>query len=516
MFMGEASASGSPGWLQIKPLLSIWGSKVSFLNPSECDVSYDPASPKLALSLPSAVTSAVSIMQIFLAMQQGDPHRPDVPLVRVSPTCGLDALHPHHHLRQVVEGILDVQAPLPSCKLFESNMLLKAEGLDAFFGVLEAALESFIDALTADDATIRYADIEFFTVLRLALYVKETTFMRDEVARGSAAERVASLLDRFVSVLAAVAALRYMQEYLGDAAGRWCREEQEKHTARWEMWFSVGQLWKAAMAGLASALCQKRQDLFLFRGIDAVIAPSVKSVIEHLMAQPAWWSPVGNGVPVAFTVGVKQFIPSESLFNRLPEISWARLSFIDRCSVLLTIFICATQLSQEPDDSARLKISPGDGLESLVELFSMRCSDLKQVVEGTAGAELGPKKAVAESEDEVRRRRKVRSWVAVWASERGPYAEENSTPAAAPADEEAVTSTQNPVQAQSSSIIPATPSIVDEHEGEQAPENARGLAPIAEEEEGESAELPDGEEESEIPTVVVGPRVGKAKRRVIV
>ncbi|KIO27619.1 hypothetical protein M407DRAFT_23184 [Tulasnella calospora MUT 4182] len=514
MFTGEASALGSPGWLQVKPLLSIWGSKVSFLNLSECDISYNPASPELDLPLPSALTSAISIMQVFLAMQQGDPHRPDVPLVRVSPTCGLDALHPHHHLRQVVEGILDVQAPLPSCKFFESNMLLKPEGIQAFFGVLEAALESFIDALTADDVTIRYAEIDFFTVLRLALYVKESTFMRDGAARGPATDRVASLLDRFVSVLASIAALRYMQEYLGEAAARWCREEPEKRGVRWEMWFLVGQLWKAAMIGLASAVSQKRQDLFLFRGIDDVIAPSVKSVIEHLIAQPTWWSPPGNGVPVAFTVGVKQFIPSETLFNRLPEISWARLSFLDRCSVLLTIFICAIQLSQEPDDSAQLEISTGDGSESLVQLFSMRCSDLKRVIEGAAGTELGPKKAAQESEDEVRRRRMVQAWVTVWASERGPHAEDTSTPAAASSDEEAVTNGQLPVQSQTSSVVPATPSVVDEQVGERGLENAHGLVPIAEEKEDESAELLDGKEESEIPTVVVGLKGGKAKRKV--
>ncbi|KIO20132.1 hypothetical protein M407DRAFT_30206 [Tulasnella calospora MUT 4182] len=482
MFTGEASASGSPGWLQVKPLLSIWGSKISFLNLSECDISYNPASPKLDLPLPSALTSAISIMQIFLAMQQGDPHRPDLPLVRVSPTCGLDALHPHHHLRQVVEGILDVQAPLPSCKFFESNMLLKPEGIQAFFGVLEAALESFIDALTADDVTIRYAEINFFTVLRLALYVKETTFMRDEAARGPVTKRVASLLDRFVSVLASVAALRYMQEYLGEAAGRWCREEAEKRGARWEMWFSVGQLWKAAMTGLASAVSQKRQDLFLFRGIDDVIAPSVKSVIEHLIAQPAWWSPPGNGVPVAFTVGVKQFIPSETLLNRLPEISWARLSFIDRCSVLLTVFICAIQLSHEPEDLSQLEISTSDGFDSLIQLFGMRCSDLKRAIEGAAGTELGPRKAVQESEDEVRRRRVVQAWL--------------------------------PAQPQTSSRVPATPSMIDEQKGEQPLENADGLAALAEEEEEESAELPDGAEESEIATAVVGLKGAKAKRKV--
>ncbi|KAG8963975.1 hypothetical protein FRC00_004341 [Tulasnella sp. 408] len=122
--------------------------------------------------------------------------------------------------------------------------------------------------MTVDDHTICYGEIEFFTALRLAIFVKQTALMHDEAVRGPAATRVNSLLDRFISALAGIAALRYMQEYLGDATGRWHREERQKDSARREMWFSVGQLWSAAMTGLASALSQKRHDLFLFRGID--------------------------------------------------------------------------------------------------------------------------------------------------------------------------------------------------------------------------------------------------------
>ncbi|KIO19117.1 hypothetical protein M407DRAFT_31239 [Tulasnella calospora MUT 4182] len=518
MFNGEASASGSPGWLQIKPLLSVWGSKISFLDMTQCDIFHSPAPPKSDLALPSAVTSAISIMQIFLAMQLADPHRPDTPLVRVSPTCGLDAVHPHHHLRQIVEGILDVQLPLPSSKLFEANMLLKPEGIRAFFGTLEEALVSFVDDLTANEAAIRYSEIEFFTALRLALYIKGTTLIRDEASTGPSAERVASILDRLVSVLAGVAALRYMQEYLGEAASRWCREDCEKGSARWYMWFSVGQLWKAGMAGLASALSQKRQDLFQFRGIDDVISPSVRSIVELLMVNPAWWSPLGDGVPVAFTVGIKQFIPSESLFNRLANLPWARLSFIDRSSVLLALFICAIQLSQEPDGSPRLIISSTDEFGSLMELFTMRCSDLRRCIEENGSAELGPKYARDESEDEVRRRQTNQAWVSVWTTERGPQAADPLEPSTSSAaeQEESAPESQAPGTSQASSIVAATPSAVDEHEADPSLERVVGLPAIAEEDEPQSAEVPREADDSDVGVMVLGPARGKRKRKVAV
>lgn len=182
-------------------------------------------------------------------------------MVQVSPTCCLGDLHPHHHLRQIVEGILDVKTPLPSSKAFESNMLLSIEAVDAFFGALEGSLESFIDELTSSEQTLRYAEVEFFTSLRLALYVKGTTLMRDEGASGPSIERANSLIDRLVSVFAGIAALRYMQEYLGDALARWTREDSDNSGARWEMWYSFWQFWKAGMSGLASALSQGRKDV---------------------------------------------------------------------------------------------------------------------------------------------------------------------------------------------------------------------------------------------------------------
>lgn len=252
---------------------------MAFLDANQCDISLSPGSPKPDVKLPSALTSAVSIAQIYLALQLSDPYKvgscvleafaphsllsfqPNTPPVKVSPTCHLDDLHPHHHLRQAVEGILDVKTPLPSTKALESNMLLSIEALDAFFGSLEGSLGSFLNELTSSEQTLRYAEVEFFTSLRLAILVKGTTFMRDEGDPGPSFERVNSLMDRFVTVLAGIAVLRYMQEYLGGALARWTREESDKSSTRWEMWYTFLQLWKAGISGLASALSQGRKDV---------------------------------------------------------------------------------------------------------------------------------------------------------------------------------------------------------------------------------------------------------------
>lgn len=142
-------------------------------------------------------------------------------------------------------------------------MLLQRDAIHSFFGTLEDALSSFIDLLVSNETKLRYTEIKFFTALRLALYVKGTTFICDEGTIGASTQRVRLLLDRLVLVLAGVAVLRYMQDFLGEAAARWWQEETEKGGARWEMWFSVWQLWKAGMSGLASPLAQGRHDVGL-------------------------------------------------------------------------------------------------------------------------------------------------------------------------------------------------------------------------------------------------------------
>ncbi|KAG8928512.1 hypothetical protein FRC01_005833 [Tulasnella sp. 417] len=378
MFSGEAAASGNPAWLQVKPLWELWGHKVALLNVDQRNLSLSPSSPRPDVTLPSALTSAMSITQIYLALQRGDPHLPEMPMVRVSPTCHLDALHPHHHIRQAVEGIFDVQVAPSTGRVFEGNMPLGVEAVHAFFGVLEGSLASFIEQLTSNEQILRYAEVDFFTSLRLAICIKGTTLMRDEGDSGPSIQRVESLLDRLVSVLAGIAVLRYMQEYLGGALARWTREQPDKSGSRWEMWYSFWQMWKAGMSGLASALSQGRQDLFQYRGIYNVISPSVKSIVDHLMANPAWWSAPGDGIPVAFC------------------------------------------LSQESDSSELLRSSVVEDSVSLVELFTSRCRDLKQVIEDSFRREDGPKYGPDTSDSEVRRRKMVEAWVKVWQSEGGP------------------------------------------------------------------------------------------------
>ncbi|KAG8963976.1 hypothetical protein FRC00_004342 [Tulasnella sp. 408] len=95
----------------------------------------------------------------------------------------------------------------------------------------------------------------------------------------------------------------------------------------------------------------------------------------------------------------------------------------------------------------------------------------------------------------------VEAWIAVWATEDRGQPKIASTSPSAPAHDAAVTDGVLPGQSQASSIVTATPSVTEEHQGmgcsaEADQQDARGLPPIAEENEGEHAEPPSGEGES--------------------
>lgn len=107
----------------------------------------------------------------------------------------------------------------------------------------------------------------------------------------------------------------------------------------------------------------------------------IVSVINNLMLNPPWWSPAKTGPQRSFTIGLKQFIPSEKLLEGFPRTPWSRLSFLDRASVLLVIVLCAIQLENEPNSSPALMISPNKIHDSLVDLFTTRCRDLREAIE---------------------------------------------------------------------------------------------------------------------------------------
>lgn len=158
---------------------------------------------------------------------------------------------------------MDVEAPLPSFKTLDTNLMLTVEATGAFLGVIEESLLLFIKNLTSSTDTIRYAEVELFTTLRLALFVKRSVFMVDEGVRGPTEARVTSLLNRLVSTLSAVAALRYWEGFIGVSVDKWWAEELQDSTRQIGMWSAVRELWRVAVVSMANALAKDRQDVSL-------------------------------------------------------------------------------------------------------------------------------------------------------------------------------------------------------------------------------------------------------------
>lgn len=144
------------------------------------------------------------------------------------------------------------------------------------------------------------------------------------------------------------------------------------------------------------------------------------------------------------------------------------------------------------------------------------------------GTEDGPKYIQDMSLEESHRRRMVQAWVKVWEQERGPdattAAPASTTGPVAPPQEQNRARIEVPIASQVSSIVPATPSVLEDdledsgpaEGGKVASANTGGLPTIAEEVESKKLEVEDPEEDDGVDATVLVPRTEPNKRKVIV
>lgn len=168
---------------------------------------------------------------------------------------------PRHHVRQAVELVLDVTKPLPTPKNLEVNLALIPPALDALYTQFELALVQFLFDLTASKDAVRYSDVGLLTALRLASFVHASVFLRDPAKQGPISRRVEEILDRFVVVLAGVAVVRYMQEFLGSAVDEWVRKSRPLDPSISSMWLAFKLMWSPGVESLARALVVGRADV---------------------------------------------------------------------------------------------------------------------------------------------------------------------------------------------------------------------------------------------------------------
>lgn len=231
-----------------------------------------------SVSIPPVLDSAVSVMAIWVSLQKHNPCKvcpltghvdlvpyfcsvaqPDL-TVGVEPFLYLNSLLPRHHVRQAVELVLDVTKPLPSTKNLEVNLGLIPPALDALYTQFELGLVRFIFDLTASTEVVRYSDVQPLTALRLASFIHMSAFLRDPGKQGPTSSRIEQILDRFVVVLAAIAVVRYMQEFLGSAVDEWVRKTRADQSIG-PMWLALKVLWSPSIDSLARAVVTRRADV---------------------------------------------------------------------------------------------------------------------------------------------------------------------------------------------------------------------------------------------------------------
>lgn len=171
---------------------------------------------------------------------------------------------------------MDIRRTLPSAKHIYDQILFGEEAACALFLHLESAVSDFIDRMVSSEDAILSANIDLLEGFRLAAFMGGTGFIRDVGKTQTNTVRTSAITDRFVSVLAAIAFVRYLSVVLVRVARLYC-EDAQHHDLK-SMWEQVIVFYNSGCQSLARALVKRRSD----------VSPLLRCVIAriHLTALP--------------------------------------------------------------------------------------------------------------------------------------------------------------------------------------------------------------------------------------
>ncbi|KAG8925798.1 hypothetical protein FRC01_009688 [Tulasnella sp. 417] len=360
-------------WKETKQYLDLWGENMTHVDEEFRKMPYLGLSGvKPSIDLPAAIYSSISIIQLWTVFQADGTDEFDVTL---PPNLDLKTVKPAHHISKAIARIMNSNEPLPSAGFIHTQVPVSPDAGNAFFLVIEAAVERFLDGMVASEQTVLESNLNLLQGMRLASYMATTGSIRDEDKRGLHTQRTSAISDRFVQIVAAIAFARYLSLVLGRVAKLYAETSDAPDTKI--MWNKLESLWGAGCASLARALVARRSDVFCFQTQSGSLPSNFRALTDFVFELRPWWTPGSKGVPELVNITNKQAVASEAFFRHLKGINWTRCSFIERGQILLLIFIAAIQI-----ETGRVKRKDGKPeAESPARLLADSLSSLRKLVE---------------------------------------------------------------------------------------------------------------------------------------
>lgn len=230
---------------------------------------------------------------------------------------------------------------------------------------MEGTLIAFVQRALQSEEVFMDWNVDVMQLLRLAMFVGGSGFVRDLSVVSAHTTRTMTLADRVNVFLASMALVRYHHVVLGGAIGAFCRDEAITDAEK-DMWLLLMQTWTLAVRTMARAIVQHRSDVSTFnllrsryaRAYTTFVSPqlfdqkrlsgtlpeALDRMLQTSFAIRPWWSYSESGLPCPVTFTTKQSVARSSLYDTLDVLHWSSLTLLERSQYLLLVFLAAIQI----------------------------------------------------------------------------------------------------------------------------------------------------------------------------
>ncbi|KAG8902028.1 hypothetical protein FRC00_002730 [Tulasnella sp. 408] len=314
-----------------------------------------------AALLPTGLDSVFCLLQLGAASQTLGSAAAQL---SIAPSAGLENLRPNHPAAKAVNDVLNSQISLPSVKILNIQFGASPGASDGFFDFVEGTLIAFLGRALQSEDVFMDGNVDVMQLLRVAMFVVGTGFIRDFSGLSAHTTRTNALGDRVNVFLASMALVRYHHIVLGGAIGGFCRDESITGMEK-DMWLLLMQTWSLAVRTMARAIVQHRSDvsnfyrvvdmhelmrrfgspqLFDQKCLSTTLPDALDRMLQASLAIRPWWSWSEEGLPPPVTFTTKRSVASSCLYDTLGVLHWSSLTLLERSQYLLLVFLAAIQI----------------------------------------------------------------------------------------------------------------------------------------------------------------------------